>query len=148
MRFSFYVLAIFGALGTGWLGSKTVARDVAAAQDHGNASRGAWTATWPPPVHPRCLDEQSNNPKPCLVHKVHRIQLYADVSMRWAIKIPLRDGINLNATLYLPRRDSGPAPSIFTLTPYVGQMWHEFGVYFAANGYPFLTVDVRGRGNS
>jgi putative CocE/NonD family hydrolase len=27
-------------------------------------------------------------------------------------------------------------------------MWHEFGLYFAARGYPFLAVDVRGRGNS
>jgi putative CocE/NonD family hydrolase len=34
------------------------------------------------------------------------------------------------------------------LTPYVAQTHHEQGVYFAEHGYPFLTVDVRGRGNS
>ncbi|MBL8265567.1 CocE/NonD family hydrolase, partial [Steroidobacter sp.] len=35
-----------------------------------------------------------------------------------------------------------------TLTPYIGQTYHERGVYFASHGLPFLTVDVRGRGNS
>jgi uncharacterized protein len=60
----------------------------------------------------------------------------------------MRDGVALNATIYLPRSQTGPAPAVFTLTPYIGQTWHDRGVYFAAHGYPFLTVDVRGRGNS
>jgi putative CocE/NonD family hydrolase len=34
------------------------------------------------------------------------------------------------------------------MTPYVAQRYHDEGVYFASHGYPFLTVDVRGRGNS
>ena len=70
------------------------------------------------------------------------------VRLQWGVKIPLRDGLCLSATLYLPANHSTPSPTLFTLTPYVGQMWHEFAVYFAGNGYPFLTVDVRGRGNS
>jgi putative CocE/NonD family hydrolase len=70
------------------------------------------------------------------------------VRMQWGVKIPLRDGVHLNATLYLPNGPTTPSPSIFTLTPYVGQTSHDQGVYFAAHGYPFLTVDVRGRGNS
>ena len=74
--------------------------------------------------------------------------LRADVHMRWGVKIPLRDGVSLNATLYLPQDHPNPSPAIITLTPYIGQTWHEFGVYFAEHGYPFLTVDVRGRGNS
>jgi putative CocE/NonD family hydrolase len=43
---------------------------------------------------------------------------------------------------------SGPSPCIFMLTPYVSDSYHESGVYFAAHGFPFLIVDVRGRGNS
>lgn len=70
------------------------------------------------------------------------------VQMHWGVRIPLRDGVYLNATLYLPRDQRQPAPAIFTLTPYVGQTYHDVGMYFAEHGYPFLTVDVRGRGNS
>lgn len=72
----------------------------------------------------------------------------AHVHMHWGIKIPLRDGIRLNATLYMPEDSATPSAAIFTLTPYVGQMWHDFGVYFAEHGFPFLVVDARGRGNS
>ena len=68
--------------------------------------------------------------------------------MQWGVKIPLRDGIHLNATLYLPKNPATPSPAIFTLTPYIGQTYHDQGMYFAAHGYPFLSVDVRGRGNS
>jgi uncharacterized protein len=71
-----------------------------------------------------------------------------DVAIRWGEKIPLRDGIKLNATIYRSRDLKTPAPCVFTLTPYVGQSYHDRGLYFAANGYTFLTVDVRGRGNS
>jgi putative CocE/NonD family hydrolase len=71
-----------------------------------------------------------------------------DARMHWGIKIPLRDGIRLSATLYLPKNHQSPSPAIFTLTPYIGQTYHDVGMSFAARGYPFLTVDVRGRGNS
>ena len=72
----------------------------------------------------------------------------ANVDFRWDQKIPLRDGVHLSATVYTPRNQKAPAPCVFTLTPYIGQSYHDRGVYFAAHGYPFLTVDVRGRGNS
>jgi len=71
-----------------------------------------------------------------------------DVEFGWGLKIPLRDGVNLAATLYKPRGQQEPLPCVFTLTPYIAQSYHERGMYFAANGYVFLTVDVRGRGNS
>jgi hypothetical protein len=70
------------------------------------------------------------------------------VDFHWDQKIPLRDGVRLSATVYTPRDQKAPAPCIFTLTPYIGQSYHDRGVYFAAHGLPFLTVDVRGRGNS
>jgi uncharacterized protein len=72
----------------------------------------------------------------------------AQVKFQWGVKIPLRDGVKLNATVYTPREQKAPAPCVFTLTPYISQSYHDRGMYFAAHGYPFLTVDVRGRGNS
>jgi hypothetical protein len=70
------------------------------------------------------------------------------VALTWGVRIPMRDGVHLNATVYRPRDQKAPAPCIFTLTPYIAQSYHERGMYFAAHGLPFLTVDVRGRGNS
>jgi hypothetical protein len=75
----------------------------------------------------------------------------ADYDLRWAVKIPLRDKVELNATLYLPKTpDGSPAkmPVIFTLTPYISDSYHARAAYFASHGYAFALVDVRGRGNS
>ena len=72
----------------------------------------------------------------------------ANVDFHSDQKIPLRDGVRLSASVYTPRNQKAPAPCLFTLTPYIGQSYHDRGIYFAAHGYPFLTVDVRGRGNS
>jgi uncharacterized protein len=68
--------------------------------------------------------------------------------MQWDVRIRLRDGISLSGILYLPADLDTAGPAIFTMTPYVAQAQHERGVYFASHGYPFLSVDVRGRGNS
>ena len=75
----------------------------------------------------------------------------ANYDLRFGVKIPLRDKVELNATLYLPRTADGAAaktPAIFTLTPYISDTYHERGAYFASHGYAFALVDVRGRGNS
>lgn len=72
----------------------------------------------------------------------------AAARMEWGLRVPLRDGTHLSATLYLPRNQIAPMPAIFTLTPYIAQSYHDRGLYFAEHGYPFLAVDVRGRGNS
>src|SRR5277367_4660136 len=37
--------------------------------------------------------------------------------MRWAVKIPLRDGVLLNATIFLPLAQKAPLPVFFTLPP-------------------------------
>lgn len=68
--------------------------------------------------------------------------------LQWGVRIPLRDGVELNATLYRPPRLDDPLPAVVTMTPYISDTYHERGRYFAQNGYVFLTVDVRGRGNS
>jgi len=74
-----------------------------------------------------------------------------DYDIRWGVKIPLRDKVELNATLYFPKMPDGSAPKtpvIFTLTPYISDTYHARGAYFASHGYVFALVDVRGRGNS
>lgn len=70
-----------------------------------------------------------------------------NVDFTWGVKIPMRDGVTLNATLYKPK-GSEPTPVIFTLTPYIADSYHARGYYFARHGYAFALVDCRGRGNS
>ena len=74
----------------------------------------------------------------------------ADYALRWGVKIPMRDKVELNATLYLPKSNESDlrTPVIFTLTPYISDSYHARAAYFAAHGYAFALVDVRGRGNS
>jgi uncharacterized protein len=75
----------------------------------------------------------------------------AGYDLRWGVKIPMRDEVDLNATLYLPKTPDGSlskTPVIFTLTPYISDSYHARGAYFASHGYAFALVDVRGRGNS
>jgi hypothetical protein len=75
----------------------------------------------------------------------------AEYDLRWGVKIPMRDKVELNATLYLPKTPDGSLPKtpvIFTLTPYISDTYHERAAYFASHGYAFALVDVRGRGNS
>ena len=55
----------------------------------------------------------------------------AKVKFQWGVKIPLRDGVKLNATVYTPRDQKEPAPCVFTLTPYISQSYHDRGIYFA-----------------
>ncbi|HEY0782462.1 MAG TPA: CocE/NonD family hydrolase, partial [Thermoanaerobaculia bacterium] len=72
----------------------------------------------------------------------------AAVDLAWGLKIPLRDGVVLNATVYRPAGQREPLPVVFTLTPYIGDSYHERGLYFARHGYVFVLVDARGRGSS
>jgi len=70
------------------------------------------------------------------------------VDMQWAVKIPARDGVKLNATVFTPHGQKQPLPLIFTFTPYIGDSYTDRAVYFAKHGYTYALVDVRGRGNS
>jgi len=74
-------------------------------------------------------------------------EVQKNVDFSWGVKIPMRDGIHLNATLYKPKSGE-PTPAIFTLTPYIADSYHERAFYFARHGYAFALVDCRGRGNS
>jgi len=70
------------------------------------------------------------------------------VDIAWGVKIPMRDGVQLNATLYKATDAKEALPVIFTMTPYISDTYHDRAMYFARNGYVFALVDVRGRGNS
>jgi len=70
------------------------------------------------------------------------------IDMQWGVKIPMRDGVRLNATVYQPHEQKDPLPVIFTFTPYIGDSYLDRATYFAQNGYVYALVDVRGRGNS
>jgi len=70
------------------------------------------------------------------------------VDLTWGLKIPMRDGVKLNATVYRPHDQKDPLPVIFELTPYISDNYHNRAYYFSQHGYVFALVDVRGRGNS
>src|SRR5262245_31685788 len=71
----------------------------------------------------------------------------AEVDLIWGARIPMRDGVQLNATIYKPRGAAPALPAIFTLTPYIADSYHARAIYFARHGYIFALVDVRGRGS-
>ena len=70
------------------------------------------------------------------------------VDLQWGVKIPMRDGVKLNATVFTPHAQKEPLPVIFTFTPYIGDSYTDRAAYFAKHGYVYALVDVRGRGNS
>ena len=71
-----------------------------------------------------------------------------EVDIRLYQKVPMRDGINLSANVYLPAERPEPLPVILIYTPYVNDEANDRGMYFARNGYVFISLDLRGRGNS
>jgi putative CocE/NonD family hydrolase len=70
------------------------------------------------------------------------------VDIHFFQKIRLRDGIELNGTIYTPKDQRQPAPCLMLLTPYIANGEHARAVYFASSGYPAALVDSRGRGDS
>src|SRR6516165_291914 len=71
-----------------------------------------------------------------------------DVDLIWGLKIPLRDNVRLQGTVYMPAGQKDPLPVIFMLTPYIADGGHSRAYYFAQHGYIFVSVDSRGHGNS
>src|SRR6185503_16831186 len=69
---------------------------------------------------------------------------YAHVRLQSFVKIPLRDGVHLSADVYTSDGAQPPRACVLTMTPYIAQTYHERGVYFAAHGFAFVAVDVRG----
>src|SRR5437588_591069 len=57
------------------------------------------------------------------------------VDMQWAVKIPMRDGVRLHATVFTAHGQKEPVPVIFTFTPYIGDSYTDRAVYFAKQPY-------------
>ncbi|CAN5499436.1 CocE/NonD family hydrolase [soil metagenome] len=65
-------------------------------------------------------------------------------------RVPMRDGVELSADIYLPREQTGPVPAVLVRTPYdnTAQAWLDIATVLAGNGYAVVLQDVRGRGDS
>lgn len=70
------------------------------------------------------------------------------VKFEWGVKIPMRDGVELSATVYKAENAPGPLPVIFLMTPYIADISYGLGQYYAKRGYVMVIADSRGRGNS
>lgn len=64
------------------------------------------------------------------------------------IKIPMQDGIKLNAYLYRDVVNTEKLPAIISLSPYPSGFEARTGNVFATNGYIYIYVDTRGRRES
>jgi len=70
------------------------------------------------------------------------------VSVQMGVRIPMRDGVNLAATIFAPQDQRTPLPVILHFTPYIASRFSARALWFARRGYVVAAVDVRGRGNS
>jgi uncharacterized protein len=68
--------------------------------------------------------------------------------IEWGQKLKMRDGVELNATVYVPLNAKGQLPAVLNITPYVADGRTEICSYFAQHDFVCVAVDVRGRGNS
>ena len=76
----------------------------------------------------------------------------SEVRVQRNVLIPLSDGVNLAADLFLPE-SARPVPCLVSYYPYhkddlIGALFDHPNRYFAARGYASLLVDLRGLGNS
>ncbi len=84
-----------------------------------------------------------------------------DIDVRLDARIPVRDGLELSANLWLPvaRLDAAPGsdaprvPVILEMIPYRKDDWRangdaSRGTWWAARGYAFCRLDIRGTGSS
>ena len=71
-----------------------------------------------------------------------------EVEVRTDVKIPMRDGVELSANIFLPKAE-GKFPVILMRSPYgKGNEKHGDGLFYAARGYVFVSQDCRGKGAS
>jgi len=71
-----------------------------------------------------------------------------NVEVRTEVKIPMRDGVELSANIFLPEAE-GKYPVILIRTPYgKGNEKHGDGLFYAGRGYVVVVQDCRGKGSS
>lgn len=64
---------------------------------------------------------------------------------RRAVSVPMRDGVQLAADLYLPQAQGRKFPVILIRTPYKKEMMEIEGNYYCRRGYAVVIQDCRGR---
>ncbi|MFH1719897.1 MAG: CocE/NonD family hydrolase [Planctomycetota bacterium] len=71
-----------------------------------------------------------------------------DVEVRTDVRVPMRDGVELSANIFLPKAE-GKFPAILVRSPYgKGDEKYGDGLFYAARGYVFVSQDCRGKGAS
>jgi len=71
-----------------------------------------------------------------------------EVEVRPDVKIPMRDGVELSANIFLPKAE-GKFPVILTRSPYgKGNEKYGDGLFYAGRGYVLVIQDCRGKGAS
>jgi len=72
----------------------------------------------------------------------------SDVEVRTEVKIPMRDGVELSANIFLPEAE-GKYPVILIRSPYgKGDAKYGDGLFYAGRGYVVVSQDCRGKGTS
>lgn len=70
-----------------------------------------------------------------------------NIKMRFDVKVPMRDGVELSADIYMPD-GPGPFPTILVRTPYDNNGAIGKAKLSAQRGYAFVAQDCRGRYDS
>ncbi|HCO96643.1 MAG TPA: hypothetical protein DIU00_22345, partial [Phycisphaerales bacterium] len=71
-----------------------------------------------------------------------------EVDVRTEVKIPMRDGVELSANIFLPKAE-GKFPVILIRSPYgKGNEKNGDGLFYAGRGYVVVSQDCRGKGSS
>ena len=83
-----------------------------------------------------------------LFYQIHYGQEIANYDIQWGIKVPMRDGVHLAATVYKPHDQEKALPVILDVTPYISDTYHLRAKYFSQQGYIYALVDCRGRSSS
>ena len=107
-------------------------------------------------MHPRRLARQTLAPFAllllCIVAQPSAHAQQSDPAAAFAeqeVMIPMRDGVRLHTTIFVPRAAHGPLPIILTRTPYgIEHAGSSLGGYYrtlAEDGYIFAYQDIRGR---
>jgi putative CocE/NonD family hydrolase len=71
-----------------------------------------------------------------------------EVDVRTEVMIPMRDGVELSANIFLPKAE-GKYPVILIRSPYgKGDAKYGDGLFYAGRGYVVVSQDCRGKGTS
>ena len=71
-----------------------------------------------------------------------------EVEVRTEVKIPMRDGVELSANIFLPKAQ-GKYPVVLIRSPYgKGDEKNGDGLFYAGRGYVVVSQDCRGKGAS